>query len=76
MVIRKELTDILKAIAPEVYGSMVVKDKSGVKLLFVPVLKALYGLMEVSLILYEKNLKDLQEMVFKINIDYPMWLIR
>ena len=57
MIIRKELRDILIAIAPEVYGPMVVKDKNGVTLLFVLVLKALQGLMEVSLMFYEKFLK-------------------
>lgn len=75
MVIRKELADIPVAIAHEVYGPMAVKDKYGVRLLFVLVLKTLYPLMEVYLILCENILNDLQEMYFKVNISGPMWPI-
>ena len=49
MAIRGVLADMLVKIAPEVYGPYLTKDKKGNSLLYVKLLKALYGLMEASL---------------------------
>ena len=49
MAIRGTLADMLVKIAPEVYGPDQTKDKKGNSLLYVKLLKALYDLMEASL---------------------------
>ena len=48
MAIRGTLADMLVKIAPEVYGPYLTKDKKGNSLLYVKLLKALYGLRRPS----------------------------
>ena len=67
MAIRGKLADMLVSIAPEVYGPYVTKDKNGNSVLYVKLLKALYGLMEASLMFYKKLRKDLEAKGFKVN---------
>ena len=71
MVIRGRLADILIRIAPQVYKRFATTDKQGNTVLYVKLLKALYGLMEASLMFYQKLLKDLEEKAFKTNPYYP-----
>ena len=52
MAIRCKLADMLVSIDPDVYGPHLTKDKKGNSLLYVKLLKALYGLMETSLTFY------------------------
>ena len=58
MVIRGRLADILIRIAPQVYKKVATNDKQENTVLYVKLLKALYGLMEASLLFYQKLLKD------------------
>ena len=67
MAIRGTLVDMLVKIAPEVYGPYLTKDKKGNSLLYVKLLKALYGLMEASLMFYQKLRKDLEDKEFEVN---------
>ena len=67
MVIRGRLADILIKIAPGVYKKYATKDKHGNTVLYVKLLKALYGLTEASLMFYQKLLKDLEAKGFKTN---------
>ena len=67
MAIRGRLADMLVSIAPDVYGPYLTKDKKGNSLLYVKLLKALYGLMEASLLFYKKLRKDLESQGFEVN---------
>ena len=62
MIIRGKLAELLLCeIAPDTYLKYAVRDKKKGKLiLYVRLLKALYGLMEASLIFYQKLPKDLE----------------
>ena len=52
MVTRGQLADLLIEIAPDVYEPVATKDRKGNTVIYVYLLKALYGLMEVSLMFY------------------------
>ena len=67
MVIRGQLADMFIEIAPDVYGPVATKDRKGNTLVYVYLLKALYGLMEASLMFYQKLLKELKVKGFKPN---------
>ena len=71
MVIRGRLADLLIEIAPDVYGPMATKDKKGNTVIYVRLLKALYGLMEASLMFYQKLVKDLEAKGFVTNLYDP-----
>jgi len=53
MKIRGELVDILVEVSPEIYSNYVVQEK-GQSVLYVQMLKALYGMMVSSLLYYKK----------------------
>ena len=59
MKIRGALVDMLLEIAPELYTDFVVYER-GQKLLYVQMLKALYGMMKASIFYYNKFRKDLE----------------
>lgn len=67
MVIRGQLADLLIEIAPDVYGPVATKDRKGNTVIYVYLLKALYGLMEASLMFYQKLIKDLRKRGFETN---------
>ncbi len=66
MKIRGFLVDVLVEIAPEVYASYVVWE-NGEKVLYVIMLKALYGMLTSALLYYKKFVKDIQEIGFELN---------
>lgn len=66
MKIRGSLFDMLVEIAPEIYASYVVIE-NGQKVLYVLMLKALYGMLQSSLLYYKKFRKDIEEIGFKVN---------
>ena len=59
------LVDMLVQLSPEVYGSHVVYEK-GRKVLYVQVLRAIYGMLQATLLWYNKFHEDLEE-GFKFN---------
>ena len=60
------LVDLLVTMAPEVYGPYVVYE-NGNKVLYVQVLKALYGMLVVVVFWYKKFRADLEEVGFVFN---------
>ena len=60
------LVDLLVEMAPEVYGPYVVYE-NGRKVLYVQVLKALYGMLVASLLWYKQFKGDLEKVGFKFN---------
>ena len=64
------LVDLLIQIAPQEYGPHVVYEK-GRKVLYVQVVRALYGMLVAALTWYKKFRKDLEEYGFKFNAYDP-----
>ena len=60
------LVDALLKIAPEVYGPYVVFE-NGKKVIYVQVLRALYGMLIAALLWYKKFRSDLEEVGFVFN---------
>ncbi|KAL7568952.1 hypothetical protein ACA910_000696 [Epithemia clementina (nom. ined.)] len=60
------LVDMLVKLAPEVYGPFVVFE-NGKKVLYVQVLKAIYGMLQAALLWYKKFRSDLEGQGFKFN---------
>ena len=57
---------MLISLAPQDYQDF-VRDEGNHKVLYVEMLKALYGMLQSSLLYYKKFRKDLKEIGFKIN---------
>ena len=66
MKITRVLVDYLVEIAPEIYGPYVV-FQNGKKVLYVQVLKAIYGILVALLLWYKQFCCDLEEVGFKFN---------
>ena len=66
MKIRGVLVDILCEMNPEIYTPYIVFEK-GKKVLYVRLLKALYGMLIASLLYYKRFVKDISTIGFKIN---------
>ena len=64
---RGQLADLLVEVAPDVYAPAVTKDKKGNTVIYVYLLKALYGIMEVVLMFYQKLFKFLKNKKNKKN---------
>ena len=60
--------DMLVQLDPQLYGPHIVYEK-GRKVLYVQVLRAIYGMLIASLLWYMKFKKDLEGICFKFN-DY------
>ena len=69
MKIRGELVFILVEVSPEIYCNYVVQEK-GQSVLYVQMLKALYGMM-VSSLHYKKFRKEIESIGFEV-IPYDM----
>ena len=66
MKITGNLADLLLKTAPELYEEYVVYEK-GQPVIYVLLLKALYGLLLAAVLFYKKLLKDLQSYGFELN---------
>ena len=66
MKIRGKLLEMLLEISPETYKDYVVYEK-GQKVLYVQMLKALYGMMKASLLYYNKFRSDIEAEGYKVN---------
>ena len=60
------LVDMLVQLDPELYGPYVVYE-NGRKVLYVQVLRAIYGMLQAALLWYKKFRNDLEEEGFKFN---------
>jgi hypothetical protein len=67
MVLKGELAEMMVKIAPEVYRRYVTVDQKGTKVLYVKLQKALYGLMQASLLFYRKLRKEFELYGLEIN---------
>ena len=67
MRLRGRLAELMVKVAPEVYSKYVVYDNKGQMMLYVRLRKALYGIMRAAILFYEKFVKDIEEIGFKIN---------
>ena len=54
MVLKGDLADMMVQIAPEIYRKYIAVDRKGTKMLYMNLQKALYGLMQASLLFYRK----------------------
>ena len=66
MKIKGAVVDMLLEIDPETYKEYVVYEKN-VKVLYVELLKALYGMLQSSLLYYKKFRKDIEAIGFVVN---------
>jgi hypothetical protein len=66
MKIRGPLVDMLLELSPETYASYVVYEGNS-KVLYVVMEKALYGMLQSSLLYYKKFRKDIESIGFKVN---------
>ncbi len=66
MKVRGHLAKMLVTMAPEVYKHYVVYE-NGHMVLYLEVVKALYGMLQSALLFYKKLRKDLEEYDFKVN---------
>jgi Reverse transcriptase (RNA-dependent DNA polymerase) len=66
MKIRGPLVDMLVSLDPALYQPFVVAENKD-KILYVQLLKALYGTLQAALLFYKKLRKDLESVGFKVN---------
>jgi len=67
MVLKGDLAEMMVQIAPEIYRKYIALDKKGTKILYVKLQKALYGIMQASLLFYRKLRKEFEAYGFEIN---------
>ena len=67
MLLRGELAELMVTINPALYGPYMITTAKGEKLLYVKMLKAMYGLMRATLLFYLKLRADLKEHGFSMN---------
>jgi hypothetical protein len=66
MKIRGLLVDMLVELAPRIYGPY-IRYENGQKILYIRVFKAIYGMIQSSVLFYKKFRKDLEGIGFKVN---------
>ncbi|KAG7350725.1 reverse transcriptase RNA-dependent DNA polymerase [Nitzschia inconspicua] len=66
MKIKGPMVDMLIEMAPEIYSDYVIEE-NGRKVLYVMILKALYGMLQSSLLYYNKFRKDIESIGFEVN---------
>jgi hypothetical protein len=64
--VKGKLADLLISVSPEIYGPYATKE-NGVTVLYLEILRALYGMIKSPLLFYRKLVKDLQSIGFVIN---------
>ena len=62
-----QMVELLVALDPNLYRKYIVFGKNGEPVLYVKLLKALYGLLRSAILFYKKLQKELEDMDFKIN---------
>jgi hypothetical protein len=60
MLLRGQLADLMVQDDPELYGPYLIKSAKGESILYVRMLKAMYGLLRSALLFYLKLVKDLR----------------
>jgi hypothetical protein len=67
MLLRGKLAGLMVQVNPELYGPYLQKSKKGESILYVKMLKAMYGLSRSALLFYLKLVKDLMDCGFELN---------
>ena len=67
MLLRGKMVKLLVKLQPELYRKYVITGKNGEPMLYVKLLKALYGLLKAVLVFYKKLAGELVDMGFEIN---------
>ena len=67
MLLSGQLADLMVQVDPELYGPYLIKSKKGESLLYVKMLKAMYGLLRSALLFHLKLVEDLKSYGFEIN---------
>ena len=67
MLLRGQLADLMVEVDPKLYGLYLRKTAKGESMLYVRMLKAMYGLLRSALLFYLKLVKDLTNCGFTIN---------
>jgi hypothetical protein len=67
MLLRGQLADLMVQVDPELYGPYLIKSAKGESILYVRMLKAMYGLLRSALLFYLKLVKDLRAYGFELN---------
>eukprot|EP00956_Cyclotella_meneghiniana_P035517 scaffold115573_cov38-Cyclotella_meneghiniana.AAC.1 len=67
MLLRGQLAELMVKVDPELYGPYLTKTKKGESILYVKMLKAMYGLLRSALLFYLKLVKDLTDFGFTMN---------
>jgi hypothetical protein len=67
MLLRGQLADLMVQVDPELYGPYLIKNEKGESILYVRMLKAMYGLLRSALLFYLKLVKDLKADGFTMN---------
>ena len=65
--LRGQLADLMVQVDPELYGPYLIKSKKSESLLYVKMLKAMYGLLRSALLFHLKLVEDLKSYGFEIN---------
>ena len=71
MLLRGKMVELLVKLQPELYRKYVITSKNGEPMLYVKLLKALYGLLKSALLFYKKLRGDLENMGFEVNPQDP-----
>ena len=69
MIIKDKLAEMLKKTYPTLYKKFVTME-NGKYVLYIELLKYLYGLLKSELLFYKKLVKVLKDIGFKLNIYY------
>jgi hypothetical protein len=67
MLLRGQLADLMVQVDPELYGPYLIKSAKGESILYVRMLKAMYGLLRSALLFYLKLVKNLRAYRFELN---------
>eukprot|EP00804_Cyclotella_cryptica_P031175 CCRYP_011748-RA/>CCRYP_011748-RA protein AED:0.26 eAED:0.26 QI:0/0/0/1/0/0/5/0/530 len=67
MLLRGQLADLMVQVDPDLYGPCLTKRAKGESILYVRMLKAMYGLLRSALLFYLKLVKDLSDYGFEVN---------
>lgn len=67
MLLRGQLAELMVKIDPGLHGPYLTKTKKGKSILYVKMLKAMYGLLRSALLFYLKLVKDLMDFNFTMN---------
>ena len=71
MVLRGHLAEMMVQVNPERYKPFLIYTSKGVALLYVHMNKAMYGMLQSSLLFYRKLVGELIEYGFKLNPNDP-----